>query len=76
MSTWFTARMRSPTCRPPHRSAGEPGIVISQVQRMLGKCVARDQILGQYLKLLKFAKCIFSSLTPETSPGKLWEIFL
>ena len=48
----------------------------SQVQRMLGKCVAQDQILGQYLKLLKFAECIFSSLTPETSPGKLWEIFL
>ena len=49
----------------------------SQVQRMLGKCVvARDQILGQYLKLLKFAECIFSSLTPETSPGKLREIFL
>ena len=48
----------------------------SQVQRVLGKCVAWDQILGQYLKLLKFAECIFSSLTPETSPGKLWEIFL
>ena len=48
----------------------------TQAQRMLGKCVAWDQILGQYLKLLKFAECIFSSLTPETSPGKLWEIFL
>ena len=27
MSTWFTARIRSPTCSPPQRSAGEPGNV-------------------------------------------------
>ena len=32
MSTWLTARMRSPTCSRPHRSAGEPAMMRPMVE--------------------------------------------
>ena len=35
MSTWLTARIRSPMCRRPQRSAGDPAMILPMVDPAL-----------------------------------------